>query len=42
MQEISILIGGKAGDGIKQGGNAIARLFNQQGYGVFFLEIFPA
>ncbi|MCD6429126.1 2-oxoacid:acceptor oxidoreductase subunit alpha [bacterium] len=42
MQEISILIGGKAGDGIKQGGNAIARLFNQLGYWVFVYEDYPS
>ena len=42
MQEISILIGGKAGDGIKQGGNAIARLFNQLGYWIFVYEDYPS
>ena len=42
MKEISILIGGKAGDGIKQGGNAIARLLNRMGYWVFLYEDYPS
>ena len=29
--EYTVLIGGQAGDGIKQAGNAIARLFNRLG-----------
>ena len=38
MREVSVLIGGEAGDGIKQAGNAIARLFNRLGYYVFVYE----
>jgi len=35
MGKFSILIGGQAGDGIKQAGNAIARTFNRLGYWIF-------
>ncbi len=38
MEEISILIGGKAGDGIKQMGNMIARMLNYYGLHVFVYE----
>jgi 2-oxoglutarate ferredoxin oxidoreductase subunit alpha len=38
MEEISILIGGEAGDGIKQAGNMVARLLNRYGYRVFVYE----
>jgi 2-oxoglutarate ferredoxin oxidoreductase subunit alpha len=37
-KEISVLIGGQAGDGIKQTGNSIARLFNRVSYWVFIYE----
>lgn len=42
MPEISVLIGGRAGDGIKQAGNAIARLFNRMGYYSFVYEDYPS
>ena len=42
MREVSVLVGGKAGDGIKQAGNAIARLFNRLGYRVFVYEDYPS
>ena len=42
MKEISILIGGQAGEGIKQGGNLIARLFNRYGWNVFVYEDYPS
>lgn len=42
MSEISILIGGQAGDGIKQSGNIIARLLNRYGYFIFVYEDYPS
>ncbi len=42
MDEISILVGGAAGDGIKQAGNMIARLLNRMGYYVFVYEDYPS
>lgn len=42
MKEISILIGGQAGDGIKQAANSIARLFNRLGYYMFIYEDYPS
>ncbi|MEM2602426.1 MAG: 2-oxoacid:acceptor oxidoreductase family protein, partial [Candidatus Bathyarchaeia archaeon] len=42
MGEFSILIGGQAGDGIKQAGNAIARVFNRLGYWIFVYEDYPS
>lgn len=42
MQDISVLIGGQAGDGIKQAGNSIARLFNRLGYYAFVYEDYPS
>ncbi len=42
MSEISILIGGKAGDGIKQAANTIARLLGRQGYNIFFYDDYPS
>ncbi len=42
MKEISILVGGKAGDGIRQAGNVIARLFNRIGYRIFFYDDYPS
>lgn len=38
MNDISILIGGKAGDGIKVGGRNIARLLNRWGYQCFVYD----
>ena len=42
MGEFSVLIGGQAGDGIKQAGNAIARAFNRLGYWIFVYEDYPS
>lgn len=42
MKEISILIGGKAGDGIKEAGNLIARLLNRLGYRIFLYDDYPS
>jgi 2-oxoglutarate ferredoxin oxidoreductase subunit alpha len=42
MKEISILIGGKAGDGIKQAGHTLARLLNRIGYRIFFYDDYPS
>lgn len=42
MKELSILIGGKAGDGVKLGANIIARLFNRLGYNIFIYEDYPS
>lgn len=42
MKEISILIGGKAGDGIRQAGDTIARLLNRIGYRIFFYDDYPS
>ncbi len=42
MLEISTLVGGAAGDGIKQAGNAIARVFNRLGYNIFVYEDYPS
>jgi len=40
--EYSVLVGGQAGDGIKQAGNSIGRLFNRLGYWVFVYEDYPS
>jgi len=37
-----MLTGGRAGDGIKQAGNSIARLFNRLGYWIFVYEDYPS
>ena len=42
MKEISILVGGKAGDGIRQAGHVIARLLNRIGYRIFFYDDYPS
>lgn len=42
MEEVSILIGGKAGEGIKQGGNLVARLLSRYGWYVFVYEDYPS
>ncbi|MBW2556358.1 MAG: 2-oxoacid:acceptor oxidoreductase subunit alpha [Deltaproteobacteria bacterium] len=42
MKEISILVGGKAGDGIRQAGHIIARLLNRMGYRIFFYDDYPS
>ena len=38
MEEISILIGGKAGDGTRLAGKMIAKIFNRYGYYVFVYD----
>ena len=42
MKEMSILIGGKAGDGIRQAGHTLARLLNRIGYRIFFYDDYPS
>jgi 2-oxoglutarate ferredoxin oxidoreductase subunit alpha len=42
MNEISILVGGKAGDGIRQAGHTLARLLNRIGYRIFFYDDYPS
>jgi len=39
---MSILIGGKAGDGIRQAGHTLARLLNRIGYRIFFYDDYPS
>jgi 2-oxoglutarate ferredoxin oxidoreductase subunit alpha len=41
-KEYSILIGGQAGDGIKQAANIIASLLNELGYHIFVYEDYPS
>jgi len=42
MKDFSFLIGGKAGDGVKQAGNFLAKLFNELGYYIFIYEDYPS
>ena len=42
MKEISVLVGGRAGDGIRQAGNTVARLLNRLGYRIFFYDDYPS
>ena len=42
MEEISILVGGKAGDGIRQAGQTLARLLNRMGFRIFFYDDYPS
>lgn len=42
MSEFSFLIGGRAGDGIRQGGYLIAKLFNELGYWSFVYDDYPS
>ncbi len=42
MKELSILIGGKAGDGIRQVGGMVARLFSGLGYYSFVRRDYPS
>ncbi len=42
MEELSILIGGKAGDGIRQAGQTLSRLLNRIGYRIFFYDDYPS
>ncbi len=40
--DFTIVIGGRAGDGIRQTGNLIARTLNQRGYHIFVNEDYPS
>lgn len=40
--QITVTIGGKAGEGIKRTANIIARIFNRMGYNVFVYEDYPS
>jgi len=42
MEDFSILIGGKAGDGIRQIGGLVAGLLGRLGYHVFFWDDYPS
>jgi 2-oxoglutarate ferredoxin oxidoreductase subunit alpha len=42
MRECSVLIGGEAGDGIRQVGGLLARLLNALGYRTFFWDDYPS
>jgi 2-oxoglutarate ferredoxin oxidoreductase subunit alpha len=42
MAEYSVLIGGQAGDGIRQLGSLIARLFSSLGYRIYFWDDYPS
>lgn len=42
MEELSILIGGKAGDGINSAGMMIAHLFNRLGYRIYMYFDYPS
>ena len=39
MNEFSILIGGKAGDGIDKAGAIIARIFNRLGFRLYLIRV---
>jgi 2-oxoglutarate ferredoxin oxidoreductase subunit alpha len=42
MTEYSVLIGGQAGDGIRQAGSLVAHLFSHLGYRVYFWDDYPS
>jgi 2-oxoglutarate ferredoxin oxidoreductase subunit alpha len=42
MQDYSVLIGGQAGDGIRQVGTLVARLFSSLGYRIYFWDDYPS
>ena len=42
MREYSVLIGGQAGDGVRQAGQMVARIFNRLGYYVFGYDDYPS
>ena len=42
MKDISVLIGGKAGDGINSAGALVAQLLNQCGYGIYLYFDYPS
>jgi len=42
MQDYSVLIGGQAGDGIRQAGTLAARLLSSLGYRIYFWDDYPS
>lgn len=42
MKDLSILVGGKAGDGIRQAGILMAKLLNELGYWIFLYDDYPS
>ncbi|MGA2161443.1 MAG: 2-oxoacid:acceptor oxidoreductase subunit alpha [Methanoregula sp.] len=42
MKEVSVLVGGKAGDGINNAGAMVAQLFNHLGYFVYIYTDYPS
>ena len=42
MQDYSVLIGGQAGDGIRQAGTLVARLLSSLGYRIYFWDDYPS
>jgi 2-oxoglutarate ferredoxin oxidoreductase subunit alpha len=42
MSEYSVLIGGQAGDGIRQAGSLVAHLFSVLGYRIYFWDDYPS
>ncbi|MFC1799885.1 2-oxoacid:acceptor oxidoreductase subunit alpha [Candidatus Eisenbacteria bacterium] len=42
MQDYSVLIGGQAGDGIRQAGSLVARLLSSLGYRIYFWDDYPS
>ena len=42
MRDYSVLVGGQAGDGIRQVGGLVARLFNTLGYRIYFWDDYPS
>lgn len=42
MKELSVVVGGQAGDGIRQAGNLIGRILTRMGYHIFIYEDYPS
>jgi 2-oxoglutarate ferredoxin oxidoreductase subunit alpha len=42
MHEYSVLVGGQAGDGIRQVGSLVARMLSRLGYHIFFWDDYPS
>ncbi len=42
MEDYSVLIGGQAGDGIRQVGTLVARLFSSLGYRIYYWDDYPS
>ena len=42
MKDYSVLVGGQAGDGIRQAGSLVARLFARLGYHIYFWDDYPS